>query len=249
MTVRKKPAPRRKRSLGAAALALSLSGSAAASLSGASPAEAAAADAPQGIRYVCLVRHALYDRVDSLDEKTANGLNELGRAQAKLVAARLAALPVKTDRFVSSDLLRALQTAEAIGRAIGRTAERDTLLEECTPPSSRPGLDAEHDPAELAACGAAMEAAWAKYFVPSPERDAHDLLVCHGNVIRWFVNRAIGNDVRHWTSLDIGNASITVIAVRPDGSTRLVMLSDVGHLPVAKQSWAGKGAGWGNPKR
>ena len=225
MTVRRKPAPRRKRSLGAAALALS------------------------GIRYVCLVRHALYDRVDSLDEKTANGLNALGRTQAKLLAARLAALPVKMDRFVSSDLLRALQTAEAIGTAIGRTAEPDTLLEECTAPSSRPGLDAEHDPADLAACRATLEAAWAKYFVPSPVSDSHDLLVCHGNVIRWFVNRAIGNDVRHWTSLDIGNASLTVIAVRSDGSTRLVMFSDVGHLPVAKQTWAGKGAGWGSPKR
>ena len=254
MTARKGTAPRRKPSFKAAALALSLSGSAAASLAaaslaGASLAEAAAGESPQGTRYVCLIRHAIYDRVDSLDEKTANGLNSLGREQAVLIAARLAALPVKADRFVSSDLLRALETAEAIGKAIGRTAERDTLLEECTSPSSRPGLDQQNDPADLAACQGAMEAAWAKYFVPSPSSDAHDILVCHGNVIRWFVNRALGNDVRHWTSLDIGNASLTVIAVRADGTARLVMFSDVGHLPVAKQTWAGKGAGWGSPKQ
>ncbi|HET9951469.1 MAG TPA: histidine phosphatase family protein [Candidatus Eisenbacteria bacterium] len=247
MTARKGNAPRRKRSLGAAAIALSLSGSAAASLAGAGLA-AAAGDAPQGVRYVCLIRHAIYDRVDSLDEKTANGLNSLGREQAALVAARLAALPVKADRFVSSDLLRALETSEAIGKAIGRTAERDSLLAECTSPSSRPGLDETSDPAELAACRAAMEAAWAKYFTPSPASDAHDVIVCHGNVIRWFVNRALGNDVRHWTSLDIGNASLTVISVRADGTTRLVMFSDVGHLPVAKQTWAGKGGGWGPAK-
>ena len=244
MTARRNTKPRRKGSLEAAAIALSLSGSAGAALTGADLAEAASADAPRGIRYVCLVRHALYDRVDSLDEKTANGLNALGREQAALIAARLGALPTKPDRFVSSDYLRALETAEAIGNALGRTAELDTLLEECTPPSSRPGLDQESDPGELTACRAALEAAWAKYFVPSPAADVHDLLVCHGNVIRWFVSRALGNDVRHWTSLDIGNASLTVITVRPDGTTRLVMFSDVGHLPVAKQSWVGKGAGW-----
>ena len=96
----------------------------------------------------------------------------------------------------------------------------------------------------MALCAATLETAWAKYCRPSSERDAHDILVCHGNVIRWFVNRALGNDVRHWTSLDIGNGSLTILAESPDGTTRLVMYSDVGHLPVEKQSWAGRGPGW-----
>jgi len=26
-----------------------------------------------------------------------------------------------------------------------------------------------------------------------------------------------------------------------------VMYSDVGHIPVEKQTWAGRGAGWGKP--
>lgn len=200
---------------------------------------------PQGVRYVYLIRHGHYDRVDSLDDRIANGLSEWGRAQARLLGARLGALPVKPARFVSSDLLRAIETASEIGSLLSRTATRDTILAECTSPSSRPGLNEEHEPAELAACQAAMEAAWAKYVTPSPAADEHDVLVCHGNVIRWFVNRAIGNDTRHWTSLDIGHASLTVIAVRPDGGTRLVLFSDVGHLPVAEQTWAGRGAGWG----
>ena len=210
----------------------------------AEPAPARAA-APQGVRYVYLIRHGHYDRVDSLDDRTGNGLSERGRAQARLLGTRLAALPVKPARFVSSNLLRAVQTASEIGTSISRTADKDTILAECTAPSSRPGLNEENEPAELAACQAAMEAAWAKYFTPSPTADEHDVLVCHGNVIRWFVNRAIGNDTRHWTSLDIGHASLTVIAVRPDGGIRLVMFSDVGHIPVGEQTWAGRGAGWG----
>ena len=40
---------------------------------------------------------------------------------------------------------------------------------------------------------------------------------------------------------------LTVIAVFPDGRTKLTMFSDVGHLPVEKQTWTGKGAGWTVP--
>lgn len=206
-------------------------------------------DAPKGIRYVYLIRHAVYDRVDSLDDRIANGLNALGHEQARLIAKRLAGLPVKPRLLVSSDLMRARETADAIGEKLSLRPEQDTLLAECTPPSSRPGLDEKQDPKEMADCLANLQAAWAKYFRASPEGDAHDVLVCHGNVIRWFVNRALANDVRHWTSLDIGNASLTIVAVQPDGTTRVVLYSDVGHLPVAKQTWAGRGAGWGKPVR
>jgi serine/threonine-protein phosphatase PGAM5 len=83
--------------------------------------------------------------------------------------------------------------------------------------------------------------------VATPHADRHDVLVCHGNVIRWFVSRAVSGDPRHWLSMDIGNGSLTILAVRPDGSVRLVCFSDVGHLPVSKQTWLGRGAGWGKP--
>ena len=204
---------------------------------------------PRGVRYVYLIRHGAYDRVDSLDDRVANGLNALGREQARLLGKRLAGLPVKPRLLVVSDLARARETASVVGSALSMRPVEDTLLAECTPPSSRPGLDEKQDPAEMAQCLANLEAAWVKYFGASPDGDAHDLLVCHGNVIRWFVNRALANDVRHWTSLDIAHASLTIVAVRPDGTTRLVMHSDVGHIPVAKQTWAGSGAGWGKPAR
>ena len=102
----------------------------------------------------------------------------------------------------------------------------------------------DQTPEELARCDANLQAAWAKYMRPSPEADAHDVLVCHGNVIRWMVCRALGLDTKRWSTMDIGNGSITVIAVRSDGMTRLAVFSDVGHLPVEKQTWSGRGAGW-----
>lgn len=214
----------------------------------ASPAAEEATPRP-GTRFVYLIRHGMYDRVDSLDDRTANGLNALGHEQARLLGARLASLPVTPRLLVSSDYTRARETADDIAAILGRAAERDTLIRECGPPSVRDSAATDAERAEQAECERTLEAAWAKYVRPSPDADAHDLLVCHGNVIRWFVARAVGADTKRWSTMTMGNASLTVLAVRPDGSARLVMFSDVGHLPVEKQTWLGRGAGWGPPAR
>jgi len=73
------------------------------------------------------------------------------------------------------------------------------------------------------------------------------VLVCHGNVIRWFVAKTLAQDTNRWWGMEIGNGSLTVLAVRPDGSVRLAMFSDVGHLPLDVQTWTGRGAGWWAP--
>jgi len=220
----------------------------AATLSG----SALAADAtpkPEGTRYVYLIRHGDYDRVDSLDDRTANAMNALGHEQARLLGERLLGLPVRPRLLVSSGLTRARGTGDDIGAILGLRCERDSTLEECHPPALRDSAVTGEDRAEQDACAAQLELAWAAYMRPSPDADAHDILVCHGNVIRWFVARAMGADTRRWLSMNIGNASLTILAIRPDGSPRLVMFSDVGHIPVEKQTWLGRGAGWGKGAR
>ncbi len=215
------------------------------------PAIAPAADAPKGtgVHYVILIRHGHYDYDSTVvDDALGNGLNRLGHEQAKYAGRRLAALPVKLNRLVSSTYLRAVQTADDIGAIVRMTPERDSLIHECTPTSDRPDYMKNHTAEEIAGCDGNLNAAWAKYLVPTPDADTHDVLVCHGNVIRWMVSKALGNDTSHWTRLDIGNGSLTVLAVRPDGSTRLVMYSDVGHIPLADQTWTGRGAGWKAPR-
>jgi serine/threonine-protein phosphatase PGAM5 len=197
---------------------------------------------------VYLIRHGMYDRDSLADDRVGNGLNALGREQARMVGARLAALPVKVHALVSSDFTRARETATIVGEALGMTPGVDSLLHECAPLSTRAELMRNHAPESLALCDSNLMAAWAKFMRPTPEADTHDVLVCHGNVIRWFVARALGTDTRQWANMDIANASISVLAVRPDGTTRLVMFSDVGHIPVEKQTWTGRGAGWGAPR-
>src|SRR5262245_48557867 len=84
--------------------------------------------AGRGIHFVYLVRHGIYDRdTSATDDRVSNGLNTLGHEQARLVGARLAGLGVKFDRLISSELLRAKQTADDMGALMKMTPTRDAL--------------------------------------------------------------------------------------------------------------------------
>jgi probable phosphoglycerate mutase len=79
---------------------------------------------------VILVRHGETDwnAEGRIQGHLAVPLNERGQAQAEAVGARLA--PVPFTALYSSDLLRARQTAEAIGRASGQRVRDEPRLRE-----------------------------------------------------------------------------------------------------------------------
>lgn len=206
------------------------------------PAPAAAKPAPP-VRYVILIRHGDYNYVEG-DDRVVNGLNAMGHAQARYAGERLKGMPVKMTRLYCSDFTRARETADDIGAILGIPAVRDTLLRECTPTNDRADIMKGEKPEDVAACEAQLDAAWKAHMIPAVTADEHDVLVCHGNVIRWWIARTLGMDMKKWISMDIGNGSLTVVAVRSDGTPRLVSYSDVGHLPVDAQTWSGRGAGW-----
>ena len=70
------------------------------------------------------------------------------------------------------------------------------------------------------------------------------MTVCHGNVIRWTLMRTVGADTKNWLNLVSANCALTIIAVRPDGTARLVTYSEAGHIPWEKQTWSGKSGWW-----
>ena len=122
------------------------------SLPGAQPVHSVAG---QGVHYVYMVRHGNYDRdTSATDDRVANGLSPLGHEQAKLIGARLAALPVKMSHFVSSEFLRAVQTADEMGRALKLIPTRDGALNECYPSSNDALSAARERPEGITACGA-----------------------------------------------------------------------------------------------
>jgi serine/threonine-protein phosphatase PGAM5 len=201
-----------------------------------------------GLRFVYLVRHGWYDGSDPRDERIGKGLDSLGRAQATLAGERLAKLPVHIDQLVTSTFTRARETGDLIGKALHMTPLRDSLISECTPPSYRVDLQKEDFPGERDSCRYRLDRAWSRYLRPAGGSvDRHDVLVCHGNVIRWLTSRALHTDMIHWVDLAIANGSITVLVVRPDGDVRLAAFSDTGHLPTSIQTWTGTGAGWSPP--
>ena len=199
----------------------------------ASPAQAQPAD-PLPMHTIVLVRHGQYDAVPGGDERTGMGLSPLGVAQARLAGARLAAWPQRFDGLYASPLRRARETAATIGESLraGSRFAIDEDLAECTPPTRRSEVTAREKPADLAACRAQFDRLFSRYFTPAADgRPRTDLLVCHGNVIRSMVTRALGVDPQAWLEMSVGHASVTVIRVEPDGRMKVISVGDVGHLP------------------
>ena len=189
---------------------------------------------PQAMHTIILVRHGQYDYVPNGDERTGMGLSALGVAQARLAGARLAGWPDHIDGLHVSPLRRARETAAAIGESLpaGDHFGIDEDLAECTPPTRRTEVTAKEKPADLAACKAQLDRLFARYFTPAADgKPRTDLLVCHGNVIRSLVTRALGVDPQAWLEMSVGHASLTVIRVEADGRMKVISAGDVGHIP------------------
>jgi serine/threonine-protein phosphatase PGAM5 len=200
-------------------------------LSLAAAAQAAQPAAPL-VRTIVLVRHGQYDADPAADPKMGPHLSALGVAQAKLVGARLANIPDGFDTLYSSPMQRARDTSAAIaGSFPGRDFRVLDDLAECTPPTRVARIMAEEKPEELAACKAQLERLFAAQFKPAQGASSTELYVCHGNVIRYLVTRALGVDDTAWLGMSVGHASITRIRIDADGSFKVIAVGDTGHLP------------------
>jgi len=185
-----------------------------------------------GVRTLYLIRHGDYDSDDESDPTVGKALIPLGVAQARLVGARLRGMPVTFTSLHSSTMTRARQTALVIGEEFpDLQLQSSALIGECTPPTRRKDVMEDETPEDLEACTRQLEEAFPVYFAPSPDADRHDIVVCHGNVIRYFVTRALGVDTEAWLGMSIANCSLTVISVSADGSMKVLSYSDSGHIP------------------
>lgn len=204
-----------------------------------------------------LVRHGVTDwnREGRFQGHLDPRLSDDGRAEAELLAARLAASPdLRPRRIVSSPLLRALETAEAIAAASGIPAadvRPDPRLVELGQ-----GAWEGHTHAELAVNDAERYAAWRKgewdrqppggepvheardrvsAAVSEAVADAADgtawplCLVGHGGSLRLAAARLLELDRATAWSLELDNASLSILD-RTEGEWRLVTWNDVGHL-------------------
>ncbi len=75
------------------------------------------------------------------------------------------------------------------------------------------------------------QAAWEKYFVPARGKDRNDIIVCHGNLMRYFAMRALQAPAEAWNNTDLYNCCINEIVIKNDGNIMLLSHNDNGHLP------------------
>jgi serine/threonine-protein phosphatase PGAM5 len=190
-----------------------------------------AADAPAQ-RTLILVRHGNYLPDPKADHRLGPHLSPLGSTQAHLVAARLAGMPGRFEHLYASPVQRARDTAAIIGESFpDRHFEVVDDLAECTPHTWRTDITRHEKPADMAACKKRLDRAFARFFIPASGQAETDMLVCHGNVIRYLVTRALGVDTDAWLGMSIGHASITKVLIEADGGIHVISVGDVGHIP------------------
>jgi serine/threonine-protein phosphatase PGAM5 len=198
-----------------------------------SGATAAESTAP---RTLYLVRHGAYVPDRNADPKLGPGLTPLGVAQARLIAARLNGSSATFDSMTSSTLLRARETAAVMHETLTKVPlAQSPLISECTPPVFE---TAEGEAArQRTECARQLDQAFAEFFTVAKGAPRNDILVAHGNVIRYLVVKALKVDSRAWLGMSVAHASLTVIQVQPDGSMRVLAVGDSGHIPSPLLSW------------
>ncbi|KAJ8384931.1 hypothetical protein AAFF_G00197390 [Aldrovandia affinis] len=190
---------------------------------------------PKATRNILLIRHSQYNVNGNGDKERV--LTALGREQADLTGQRLAALGLKYDVMIHSTMARATETAHIISKHLPEVEKVSCdLLREGSPIEPVPRISLKPD-SVYHEDGARIEAAFRRYIHRADaqqQEDSNEIIVCHANVIRYFVCRALQFPPEGWLRMCLNNGSITWLTIRPSGRVGLRMLGDSGFMPPDK---------------
>ncbi|XP_017888947.1 serine/threonine-protein phosphatase PGAM5, mitochondrial-like [Ceratina calcarata] len=182
--------------------------------------------------HILLVRHGQYHTQAKADSDRT--LTDLGKQQAEATGKRLQELGLPYSMMVQSTIVRAKETAKIIEKYLTNlTVKEDSVLSEGMPIAPDPPIDMWNSEVVVYEDGPRIEAAFRKYFHRpeySQEKDSYIILVCHANVIRYFVCRALQFPPEGWLRLSLNHGSITWVTIRPNGRVTLRNLGDSGHM-------------------
>ncbi len=188
------------------------------------------------VRRLIFLRHGQYDELAL--SRGGGALTPLGRKQAAHTAKALRQLPVSV--VWSSTLRRASETASIVASKQPRArVKRSSLLCEVVPtklPRSiklRVRVDATHVKNDRIRA----DRAFTKLF-RAAQGERTEIVVCHGNLIRYLVCRALGIEPKLWMRLDSTHCGLTEFRVLPRGVVRVVRYNDVGHIPPSMRTVA-----------
>lgn len=181
-------------------------------------------------RVLYIIRNGEYNRND-MDEDFNAPLTERGIDQAKRTARALKDLPITAiytspheqtgntadiirqslpdADFYASDELKQYRSS-----SVSRTFTREMLQR---------AFEENHQPQ--------IESAVARFFQPADDKDIHEVLVCHGNIILDLVCHVTGVNAEAWSHMLINNCAINIIAIESERDMQLVAFNDVRHLP------------------
>lgn len=184
------------------------------------------------------VRHGQYDMSNGSPD--GGGLTALGQQQAMATGRALADSAVRN--IFASTMTRATETAQIIAQVRGgeEAVYVDDILREVVP-TVPPELEATIElwvaqgkpfgPADIARQRANADKAFETYCTPDDdEEDIVDIIVCHGNLIRYLLCRALEIDTDAWVHFETYNCGITTLLVT-SSMTRLVAANQFLHLP------------------
>ncbi|KAG8182712.1 hypothetical protein JTE90_026166 [Oedothorax gibbosus] len=189
---------------------------------------------PTALRHIFLIRHGQYEQGAKI--KSEKRLTALGRQQAELVGQRLKELKFNYTCMLRSSKVRAQETSDIIIKNFpDLPTENCDLLQEGAPLSPDPPVE-DYVVSEETSFkdGPRIEAAFRKYFYrPDVDQtsDSHEIIVCHGNVIRYFLLRLLQLPPEGWMRIQLGHCSMTWVVILPDGVPVIAQIGDVGFMP------------------
>lgn len=135
----------------------------------------------------------------------------------------------------SSDIKEVLKEAKIDFEYVGES----DLLREGPPYPTEPPLSKWAPEAKYWEESARIEAGFRK-FIHRAEEDqtdeSYEVITCHGNVIRYFICRALQLPPEAWLRISLAHGSITNLSVSPKGTVSLRSMGDNGYMPVDKCS-------------
>jgi len=184
-------------------------------------------------RTLILIRHGQYELAGKTDEERI--LTSLGRSQADMTGARLAELSLPYTHIIRSNMSRAVETADLISAHLPevKLLPTDGILREGAPITPEPRQKSWRPEVNCWTDGPRIEAAFRKYFhraEPTQTENSYEIMVCHANVIRYFVCRALQLPPEAWLRISLKHASLTILTIGSSGRVSLRCLGEAGHL-------------------
>lgn len=188
-------------------------------------------------RYLHLIRHGHY--VHDGADRDFGSLSKLGKFQASCTGKMLKD-ELKINRMYSSSLRRAKETAEIIAIRYGiQNILLSKLLHEGVPYfSTKLKTEKGVTNQQIEIERNRMESAFVQLFQRHDgAEDIHDVVVCHGNIIRYFIIRCLGVHVSKWLRFDLYQCSRTTIKITDRGEFYILSFGEVGHIPPDKRTF------------